>query len=293
MNDRLGDPVADLRGKRVLLINPPWKLQPDNVWSSVASCYPSLGLAMIASYLEHCGATVRILDMQAEPGGLGLLAGLERPDWAGVSATTVLAESAHGVCASLRAQWPGLPVVFGGVHATILPREFLAGNPDAFVIRGEGERSLARLVAGQPDDQIKGLARMRGGEYWEHPEVDAIEDLDRMPMPGYHLLPMARYRASLGGALRHPSMSIFSTRGCPGRCTFCNSALLKRLRFRSAANVVEEIALLADKYGVREVGFYDDTFCANRDRVRDICHQLVERRIDVNMDLHVARELRR
>lgn len=281
MNDRLEKPVADLRGKHVLLINPPWRLQQDNVWSNVASCYPSLGLAMIASYLEHCGAEVRILDMQADPDGPGVLASMARPDMVGISATTVLAESAYGVCASLRERWPDVPVVFGGVHATIVPREILARHPDCFVIRGEGERSMARLVAGQPDESIKGLARMHNGMYWEHPATDVIENLDEMPMPSYHLLPMKRYRASLGGALRHPSMSVFSTRGCPGRCTFCNSALSKVLRFRSAENVVEEISILMREYGVREIGFYDDTFCADRERVRKICRLLVERRLNV------------
>ena len=281
MTDTLEKPVADLRGCRVLLVNPPWHLQKDNIWKNVASCYPSLGLAMIASYLEHGGAEVRILDMQAEAPQPDRFRSEPPPDFIGLSATTVLAESAYAVGDWLRSLWPGVPLVFGGVHATLLPQEILNRFPDALVIRGEGERSMARLLAGHPYDDIKGLACLRDGAYWQHAETDTIEDLDRMPMPAYHLLPMKQYRASLGGALRHPSMSIFSTRGCPGRCTFCNSALTKRLRYRSAENVVREIELLKRTFGVREIGFYDDTFCANPNRVREICRLLIERRVNV------------
>ena len=60
-------PKYDLTGKSVLLINPPWEIQEDSIWKSVASCYPNMGLAMLAAYLEHCGAQVKILDLQAVP----------------------------------------------------------------------------------------------------------------------------------------------------------------------------------------------------------------------------------
>lgn len=100
-------------------------------------------------------------------------------------------------------------------------------------------------------------------------------------MPSYHLLPMHLYNPPLSGALRTPSISIFSSRGCPGKCTYCNSAMIKKLRFRSAEKVVEEIEYLIANYGIKEMAFYDDTFCANRKRVRDFCRLLIDRKIDL------------
>jgi len=271
----------DLAGRKVLLINPPWRLEAGNAWTSVASCYPSLGLALIAAYLERCRARVQIIDMQAESGGPALLERQEPPDFVGITATTVIAAEAYQVSRLIRSLWTDVKIVLGGVHASIAPQEVLNRSAADFVIRGEGERSMAALVAGAPLEQIKGLAAIRQGVYWEHPELDWIEDLNEMPMPSYHLLRMRKYHPPLGGALRQPSMSIISTRGCPGRCTFCNSALSRRLRFRSAENVVREVRYLVENHAIREIGFYDDTFMANRQRVQQICALLLAEGIDV------------
>ena len=271
----------DLTGKKVLLVNPPWQLDAGNAWKSVASCYPSLGLAMIAAYLEHCRAEVQIIDMQGISGGPALLQRLEPPDFVGLTATTVIAAEAYQLSHLIRRLWKDVRIVMGGVHPTIAPREVLERSAADCVIRGEGERSMAALVAGAPYEQIKGLAAVRAGAYWEHPELDWIADLNDMPLPSYHLLPLDKYHAPLGGALRQPSMSIISSRGCPGRCTFCNSALHRRLRFRSAENVVREIQYLVENHGIREIGFYDDTFVADRQRVREICRLLLAHGINV------------
>lgn len=277
----LAEPVCDANGKRVLLINPPWHIQEGNIWESVASCYPSLGLAMIASYLEHCGANVRLIDMRAESGGISLLESLDEPDFIGITSTTVTIKEAYRLAGLIRAIWKNTKIIFGGVHPTIAAQEVLSTGVINYVIRGEGERSMAKLISSVSPKDIKGLSMLVDGEYWEHPEMDTIEDLNEMPLPAYHLLPMDKYRPPLGGALRQPSFSIFSARGCPGKCTFCNSALTRRTRFRSPENVVYEMKFLMDHYGIRELGFYDDTFIANKNRVRQICQLMMEQHIDL------------
>jgi len=128
---------------------------------------------------------------------------------------------------------------------------------------------------------VKGLSMLENDQYWEHPEVDEIKDLDSLPFPSYHLLPMHRYHPPLGGALREPSISIFSSRGCPGRCTYCHSSLSKHMRYRSPQNIVDEIALLQQRFGIKEIGFYDDTFASDPARVRTFCSLLEKNRINV------------
>lgn len=268
-----------LKDKAVLLINPPWKIMEGNIWKSVASCYPSLGLALLAGYLEKCGARVKITDMQARSGSLDEMISGPAPDFVGITSTTVLLGSAFSVAEKVKRIWPRTKIVMGGVHPTVLATEVLR-NPDVdYVIRGEGERSLAKLVGGLKFEDIPGLAWMENGRYREHPDLDELENLDDFPMPAYHLLPMDSYYPPLGGALNSPSISFLSTRGCPGRCTYCNSSLSKRLRFYSASRVVDEINHLMVHYGIREVTFYDDSFCASRKRVQDICRLFLERRM--------------
>ena len=109
-----------------------------------------------------------------------------------------------------------------------------------------------------------------------------IDDLDSLPYPAYHLLPIKHYRPSTGNYKRLPGMSIISSRGCPGRCTFCNTdACGKKVRFRSAENIIGEIELLQKKYGVREISFYDDTFTAFKANVLKFCRLIRDKKIDI------------
>lgn len=271
----------DLCGKNILLINPAWNIQVRSIWAKVASCYPSIGLALIAALLEKNGATVRIMDLQAEPGRFNSLGSLQEPDFVGITTTTVLAKRSYDISKHIRKLWPGVRIVFGGVHPTLVPREVLESSAADYVIRGEGERSMLKLVAGLEPQDIPGLAVLRQGEYWEHPAVDEIEDLNSLPFPSYHLLPMRRYHPPVGGALREPSISLFSTRGCPGRCTYCNSSLSRHMRYRSARSIVEEIEMLQYAYGIKEIGFYDDTFASDPQRVRTFCELIKSRKINI------------
>ena len=279
---KLYSPICSLHGKKVLLINPPWKMHKGNMWKAVASCYPSLGLALIASYLEHCGGTVTIKDMQAESGNFKDLEDMAAPDVVGITATSVLIEDAVLIASTVHRIWKDVKVVIGGVHASIEPLEVLSHSDVDYVIRGEGERSMALLVAGVEKEMIPGLSMLNeDGSYWEHPNIDNIEELDAMPMPAFHLLPMHLYRSPLGGALRQPSISLFSSRGCPGSCTYCHSSLGKTIRYRSPDSIHSEISLLYHTYGIREYSFYDDTFCSSNERVRALCQLLLDQGPDI------------
>ncbi|HHT9145835.1 MAG TPA: B12-binding domain-containing radical SAM protein, partial [Candidatus Wunengus sp. YC61] len=113
-------------------------------------------------------------------------------------------------------------------------------------------------------------------------ERPVIEDINILPFPAYHLMPMDKYHTALGSAKRVPAMSIFATRGCPGRCTFCYSGTLgKKIRQRSPENIVEEIELLMNKYKIREVSFYDDTFSAFKNNVIMFCELIRKKNIDL------------
>jgi radical SAM superfamily enzyme YgiQ (UPF0313 family) len=111
----------------------------------------------------------------------------------------------------------------------------------------------------------------------------AIEDLDRIPFPARHLVPFRRYRS----LLTHGTTvtTLFTSRGCPYRCRFCDRPHLgKRFRARSAQNVVDEIEECV-RMGISEFLIYDDTFTVNRGRVKQICDLIVNRRLDISFDI--------
>jgi radical SAM superfamily enzyme YgiQ (UPF0313 family) len=114
-----------------------------------------------------------------------------------------------------------------------------------------------------------------------NPPVEVNMDLDRLPMPAYHLVPMHMYYPTIGAYKKLPAINMLMTRGCPGKCTFCNSANTT-LRCKSADKVVAEIEHLRDTYGIQEIQFYDDTFTVNRKNVLRFCELMVERKVGVS-----------
>jgi anaerobic magnesium-protoporphyrin IX monomethyl ester cyclase len=111
-----------------------------------------------------------------------------------------------------------------------------------------------------------------------------LENLDELPFPARHLLPsMEHYSMSYDWEGRKPDATIFSSRGCPFNCIYCASKVMwkRRVRFRSAQNVLAEVDHLVKDCGVREILFYDDHFTLNKERLYAICRGLIERKYDL------------
>ena len=164
---------------------------------------------------------------------------------------------------------PKVTVVFGGVGASFLWKHLLTHFPvvDVVVI-GEGEYTFLNLVNALATrdsgsiEQIPGIAFREGGEIRKTAPAPFIQDLDALPIP-------ARYFT-----YHH----VVSSRGCPGRCTFCGSPTFwaRQVRFRSPENFVEELELLYNK-GIRFFYFSDDTFTLNKQRAIAICKRILAR----------------
>jgi anaerobic magnesium-protoporphyrin IX monomethyl ester cyclase len=271
---------------RVLLVNPPWVIRSrTNVWRNVASIMPPLGVAWLAAVLEQEGHAVSILDAHAERLTVDQVAPWIRArggfDLVGITATTPLIGNALEIARQVKREWPGVRMVLGGVHPTVLPAEVLAEPAVDVVVRGEGENTLREIAAESPLEAIQGISYRRDGQVVHNPDRELIPELDSLPLPAYHLLPMGKYRPAAGAAKRTPATSVLATRGCPGRCTFCYRVFGNRLRFRSGRRVAEEVQLLQDRYGIREICFYDDTFTAVPREVRAFCAAIQDLKLDL------------
>lgn len=271
---------------KVLLIDPPWIIEnKENLWRKVGSCLPSLGLAYIAAVVEKAGHEASILDCTAEKIALNdienKLRTYKEPDFIGLTATTALITNALKVAETAKKLFPEAKVIMGGVHPTVMPDEVLSDPNVDFVARDEAEMTFLDIVNSKQPKDILGLSYKDENGIHHNPDRPLIKNLDDIPPPAYHLLPMDKYYPAIGNYKRLPAMSIFATRGCPGRCTFCHRAFRGVVRPRSARNIIDEIKILQKNYGIKEINFYDDTFTLFKKIVREFCEIIIDEKIDL------------
>jgi radical SAM superfamily enzyme YgiQ (UPF0313 family) len=256
---------------KVALVNPPV------AGKNPALVLPSLGLGYLAASLRQAGLETAIVDALA----LGLdheataaaVCAL-RPDIVGITATTPLCSSAYRLAKSLRphARW----LVLGGAHASAVGRRIFEQCPELdFGFRGEAEEVFPRfamqLLSADAGTDFPGVITPG------HDSAPAaVADLDRLPFPAWDLMPMARYRHPLFPGER--VATLFSSRGCPYQCIFCDKTVCgSRYRPRSPAGVLQEIEALQAAHGVTAFIFYDDLFTLDKQRVIEICRRIVSR----------------
>lgn len=264
---------------QVLLINTPmWSPGEHTTFDRLA---PPLGLAYLAASLEQEGISVRILDLSVslDPGSeLQSVLNMEPPLLVGISTLTQNAFLAIKVAKIVKAVAHRAFVVVGGPHFSYLAAEALSEPAIDAVALFEGDRTIVELYS-ELQNTTKDLSRVAGLMLRDGDRPVATEprshekDLDSLPFPARHLLPMSVYS--------RPG-TIMTSRGCPQKCIFCISSTYEgSYRCRNAESVVQELAILRKTWGIREVYFIDNVFTVNKERVRKICEQMVNLNLDM------------
>ena len=290
----LGDERTCTRGKMmdrpcVVLLRPGFE---STIPESFRQVNPPIGLGYIASCLEDAGFTAYIVDLSLRDVPLDVIcAFLERkqPVLVGISALTAYYTGMKTISLYIKDRLPRMRVVLGGVHASSLPSECLVECRADFIVRGEGEGTMVELakemLKSDPDpSKIDGLAFLASGKLVMTQERSLIQDLDTIPFPAWHKIDPNRYpRIPHGVVLKHKKFaSIISSRGCPHDCAYCASCQFwkRKIRYRSPKNVVDEIQYLHEKFGIREIHFWDDNLTLRRDHVVGICKEIIKRRLN-------------
>lgn len=272
--------VQEVMKTKAMLILPPSKSAIKSVFGATG---PPLGLGYLASALERNGHEVRVADSLAMDYDLAdVKKAVKRfdPELVGITAATPAIYDAYEVARVVKEVNPDCRTVLGGPHATFMARETLEECPQLdVVVKREGEQTIAELASGRNLRAIKGIAFRGKSKARENEKRGFVENLDEIPFPAYHLLPMKKYEM---GNIKFAAM--VTSRGCPFQCVFCSSSKLcgKIWRGRSPKNVLEEIKLLREKYGVKEIEFLDDTFTLNKKRTKAICDLIRKEKIDIS-----------
>jgi anaerobic magnesium-protoporphyrin IX monomethyl ester cyclase len=257
---------------RFLLINPYYPI------SETPS--PPLGLACLAAALESAGIDVRILDFVVFPYSKKRLEKeLQQfdPQMIGVTAVTMSVDNALTVVQDVKSIAPEILTVMGGPHVTFCAPETMAAYEAIdFIVLGEGEETIVELSNALQKREhwgnIKGLAYREACQIKTTGPRPFIKDINSLPEPARHLIPMGRYRA-----LGLP-VSITTSRGCPFQCIFCVGRKMvgATVRYRNPENIVDELSKLS-RLDFHQVNFADDLFTASKQHCMAVCDEIIKR----------------
>ena len=262
-----------------LLIYPPGK---------TSFITPPLGLMYLGAYLKKAGHVPEVLDFLLNKFDEDLLfEKVKKAELIGISAVTPLIANAIKLANLIKDKFPEKIIVLGGPHPTLLPKETLDSckNID-YIVKGEGEERLNWLIeyleGKRSKENLDGIYFKKNGGTIDLPQKSRLENLDLLLFPARDLVPIEKYSKFLESR-KKPATTIITSRGCPFLCTYCSKPIFGRLcRERSPENILEEIVFLKEKYHIKEVIFYDDTFTLNRERVKKLCQLLIEKRADIS-----------
>jgi len=281
----------------ILLVFPPITIKERYGGTSSGSegHLPPLGIAYIAGYLESKGLKVGLIDAPALNYTIDdILEQVEKqkPAMIGISSITSTFHRAVLLAKKIKEKHPEIPIVLGGQHATIMKEKIHKEN-DCFdiVVYGEGETTTYEIVKINKEGNLKSeyLKKVKGILFNDKNKIiiteprPPIEDLDSLPYPARHLLPIKKYVPLPNQYKRKPVVHMIMIRGCPFSCSFCSASAVfgKKIRYPSPERAVEEIKHVIGKYGAKEISFWDDMITVNKEWLDRFCSLIIQNKLDI------------
>jgi radical SAM superfamily enzyme YgiQ (UPF0313 family) len=302
--------LSETKDYRVLLINPPY----ERLRGLSAESYP-LGLGYLATMLHNRGFYSRIYnaellneDINSAYTNLGRMKSQDlfeqalsddnhpvwqeirrfiisfQPDVVGITALSTTYSSSLKVARIVKSINPNVKILFGGVHPNICFDQVIPEPDIDYIILGEGEYSVVELIEALYQKKIDlslidGLAWKSESNVIVNNKRARIDDLDSLPFVNRELM-INWQKLSL-----HSLSTMIASRGCPYHCTFCSNVSLwgRKVKYRSVANIIEELMLLREKYHIHSFSFWDDTFTSNKALTKELCNALVSDKLNKNL----------
>ena len=279
-----------MRRSRVFLVN----LGKRTV--NMPQATPPMGILCLAAYLRSkLDLDLCLMDQRVENASVEAV--VQRAadfgaDVVGLSVMTPYSSNLGLMTQGVRAALPDAFIVLGGPHVSAFEAEALAGNVADAAVPFEGKCALEQVVRARQEGadltSIPGLLWRNGGPAINRNpgSIPFIEDLDALPFPAYDLLDVSKYwrLQPMQQLPPHRYISLFSSRGCPCKCTYCHAVFGKRFRAQSPERLVSEIEHFVKVYGVTDFEFLDDIFNFDRKRVLEVCDLIAKRNLKLRIN---------
>jgi radical SAM superfamily enzyme YgiQ (UPF0313 family) len=237
-----------------------------------------LGLLSIATYLTEHGHTVQIYDRIIDGGNINSRLNSFPPDIVGISVIGIKSFK-DAISVSKVVKKRKIPIVWGGQMTSLLPEIVLKTGVVDYVVMGEGEitmLSLMNAIAKKLSlSRIDGLAFIKNDTITVNKPRD-YADLAQLPVIDWSFVDPEKYFVKNFNS--NKTLNIYSSKGCPGHCTYCYSPHYSQCKWRSRPPeyFLKEIKYLVDTYGIDGVFFADDLLSPNMKYLEDLCHRITE-----------------
>ena len=289
------------RKLKILLIDPtsPW-ITNNSVLKHHDQVMLPAGLMYLSAYLKERMADrldIRVVSTMVDlpkPEDLDTLLQDFVPDVVGIRCVIFFSEQIKVIAERVRTLLPDTLLIAGGPNVTFDNENLQANQNFDILAEGEGEEILHEVLVKYLESgldrhtekfsEISGIMFRRNEQLTQLAPRPAITDLDALPFPDYECIDLGRYSQYMNyGYNRRPMGILFTSRGCPFKCTYCHMVFGKGFRARSAADTYREIVHLHSTYGIRDFSIVDDNFTVDRPRVEEFTELLISQGPSVNL----------
>jgi anaerobic magnesium-protoporphyrin IX monomethyl ester cyclase len=264
---------------------------PENGAWYLGKRLPPIGLMYVAAALEKAGFKVQMLDnylMKKSTEEIKQLITQINPGIVGITCGSATYPRCVETSKAIKQAKSDCKIVVGGWHASYMPDSLLSNPEIDYVVMGEGERAITELASTimrgneKASAAIAGVAVKRNGENIKNPPK-YIENMDEIPYPARHLLPLELYDRTIEYLDAKPADVMSISRGCVYNCGFCETRKLwgNICRGFSPKRVIGEIQDLQSRYGTKGIYFINDNFTLRKKETAELCNLILENKLDL------------
>jgi len=283
------------KNKQIIFVNPPYEriAAGYEFLQQVTNKSPSLGLLYLAAAVREFGYQASIIEsdienLTAEQVAKRII--LEQPQFIGITLFTVGVWQAAQIAKTCKRQLPECTIIVGGPHISSMSMETMQRFPEFDIaVQHEGEQVLPELLNCLKHDKdlnnIKGILFRHVGQVIKTPPAPSINDLDKLAMPAWDLLPNFpdAYLPAIFDYPRGPVATLVASRGCPFLCKFCDTSTFgAQVRAYSPTTVFNMMRHLQEQFGIQHIQFVDDLFLASRIRTLELCDLIIKHNLQIS-----------